>query len=400
MVRLSGFSTPVSSVCLDPSASHVAAGCQGGGVALWSIDGGQLLWSRRAHRERVTCISFSPKGQFICTGSVDKAARIAYLDKGKELAAFEHDGSLRCVAYSPDGSVIACGGDDRMVYFWELPGFARDRDYEEYSSSHGARKPDIHREMARITSAKDVYRGDKGSGDKRTEPVIAAAVSCLSFSPSGLFVAAGYTDKAIRLWRRPTGGMSPTLMAVFLSHRTAIRCLSFSNKGRWIVSGAMDASILVWDVAQVLQQQPNTKLLAPTPKSRSGATTQTKKQASAVVVTNEPFRTISGCEHPTEVVLFAEGYGGRIVYSVSTERIIRISDVLLPNSVTIRRLCLQSDESVPKKKRRLEEGSQERSIKDERHDSGVALSISKCYFAWSKGSNIMLTKLKSLSIED
>jgi WD40 repeat protein len=51
----------------------------------------------------------------------DKSIRIWSLATGKEIAALKgHTGNVRCLSLSPDGRTLASGSDDRTIKLWDL----------------------------------------------------------------------------------------------------------------------------------------------------------------------------------------------------------------------------------------------------------------------------------------
>ena len=71
------------------------------------------------------------------------------------------------------------------------------------------------------------------------------AVTSLSFSPDGKWLASASSDKTIRIWDAATGKTIYTLTG----HTGAVTSLSFSSDGKWLASGSQDTSIILWDVA-------------------------------------------------------------------------------------------------------------------------------------------------------
>ena len=70
---------------------------------------------------RVICVSYSPNGTRIATGSNDRMIRIWDVETGtvvgKPLTG--HSGEVKSVAYSPDGHHIISGSDDYTIRIWD-----------------------------------------------------------------------------------------------------------------------------------------------------------------------------------------------------------------------------------------------------------------------------------------
>ncbi|XP_068448800.1 WD repeat-containing protein 18 [Clinocottus analis] len=73
-------------------------------------------------------------------------------------------------------------------------------------------------------------------------------VTCLTASPSGLFLAAGVAE-AVYLWEVSTG----KLLSVLSRHYQDVTCLKFTDDSSHFVSGGKDNLALVWRLSSVIQ---------------------------------------------------------------------------------------------------------------------------------------------------
>ena len=77
----------------------------------------------------------------------------------------------------------------------------------------------------------------------------AASVNSVAYSPDGLRIVSGSTDKTVKVWDPATGKETLTLNG----HSDSVNSVSFSPDGKRIVSGSDDNTLKVWDAATGLE---------------------------------------------------------------------------------------------------------------------------------------------------
>ena len=91
------------------------------------MEKGQLLsWPApplewRGHNNGVKCISYSPNGCYIITGSSDHTIRLWDAETGAAVGTplEGHTDRVNSVAYSPDGRHIISGSSDNTIRIWD-----------------------------------------------------------------------------------------------------------------------------------------------------------------------------------------------------------------------------------------------------------------------------------------
>jgi len=68
------------------------------------------------------------------------------------------------------------------------------------------------------------------------------AVSSISFSPNGRWLASGSWDKTVRIWNVSTGKEVQTLRP----DARAIYSVTFDPHSRWLAAGSEDGAIEIW----------------------------------------------------------------------------------------------------------------------------------------------------------
>lgn len=113
---------------IAPDASHVAAGCHDGKIYVWDKDGKQIWENSNNQKEsdantqqgvRVRWIKFSPDGNYILTGPVEKTAEKAGLyetNTGKLVWSFYTGDWLREGRFSQDGKTAYLSSSNGTIY--------------------------------------------------------------------------------------------------------------------------------------------------------------------------------------------------------------------------------------------------------------------------------------------
>lgn len=113
---------------IAPDASHIVAGCHDGKIYVWDKDGNKI-WDKDNNQKesdantqqgvRVRWIKFSPDGNYILTGPVDKTAEKAGIyetSTGKLVWSFYTGDWLREGRFSSDGKIVYFSSSNGTVY--------------------------------------------------------------------------------------------------------------------------------------------------------------------------------------------------------------------------------------------------------------------------------------------
>ena len=141
------------------------------------------------------------------------------LGKGARSGIFEmvkcfqgHAAAVHSAAVSPSGEIFATAAADRSVRLWRLSGLA--------SSRHCGETDGLLSLSAKVRIMHSV-----------------------SFSPDGVFLAAGASDSIIYIWDLQMGVLSGSLKG----HTKPVWSVSFSLLSGLLASGSWDHSIKIWD---------------------------------------------------------------------------------------------------------------------------------------------------------
>ena len=165
------------------------------------------------HTHEVWCVSFSPDGRYIASGSVDLTVCVWDWKKQKKMAQLVgHTLRINDVCFSPDGQYIVSGSLDSTVRVWDWITQKEISKLEGHTSNDGRRRGYTY------------------------------GVSSVCFSPDGQYIASGGSDNTARVW-----DWKNEKEIKKLEHIDWALIVCFSNDGRYIVSSSSDNTVRVWD---------------------------------------------------------------------------------------------------------------------------------------------------------
>jgi WD40 repeat protein/serine/threonine protein kinase len=241
-------------------------------------------------------LAFSPDGQRLACGGLDRIVRVLDAATWKEIRSFHGSTSLIAdVAFSPDGKRLAASCFDGSIKVWEV---ATSRELCTCKAHkdvvwYVAFSPDGKR-LASASKDQTARLWDARTGQE-LRPALdhPGEVWGIAFSPDGSQIATGGSDKPVRLWevatgrlvrtfeRSAVGSYSPVAFSPdgrrlasadgdgnltvwdaatglrekrFAGHRGFVWCVTFSPDGQWLASSGIDQTVRVWDLASGQQR--------------------------------------------------------------------------------------------------------------------------------------------------
>jgi WD40 repeat protein len=164
------------------------------------------------HGDFVLCVAFSPDGNTIASGSVDRTARLwDVATRTEQRVIREHEGMVFSVAFSPDNKRLATASVNGTIKIWDLA---------------------TGEQLANLCSP-----ANPAFSSMNTYPM------CVAFSPDGTCLASGMNDGTVRLWDVDLWDQQMMLG----DEACRIISLAFLPDRRTLASRSQDGKIKFWD---------------------------------------------------------------------------------------------------------------------------------------------------------
>jgi WD40 repeat protein len=224
---------------VSPDGSHLAIPNADGSMELRGRDGSSR--ALRGHRGMINHVEFTRDGRTVVSSSADGTLRRWDVATGAATTLIDGDLPVRGFAIARDGRIAAQAAD--LAYLIDPAGHV----------ARLGRGGPWCLEYAEFEPVRDrlvLHRCDKGlallDGGRLIELATGGYnASRLAVSPDGARLAAGLSDRTVRLWDAATG----QVVDVLRGHSDLVMDVAFSPDGGRLASAAYDRTIRLWDLA-------------------------------------------------------------------------------------------------------------------------------------------------------
>lgn len=256
---------PVTSVKWAPDGRHIAVGFNNSEVQLWDSSTNQLLRTLRGHGSRVGSLDWN--NHILTTGSMDSLiinndVRIRSHNIGTYRG---HHQEVCGLKWSTSGQQLASGGNDNLIFIWDLSSNQRLHRFNDHTSAVKA--------LAWCPFQSNLLASGGGVGDQCVKFWNSNTGACLNSVNSGSQVSCllwnrhereilsshGFNDNQLILWKYP----SMVKLTELHGHTSRVLHMSQSPDGYKVASLGADETLRFWNVFGTPEVTRNTKAEEP-----------------------------------------------------------------------------------------------------------------------------------------
>ena len=261
--RFVGHSDAVLSVTFSPNSALVATGSGrlhdetadpskvNNSVKLWDVATGKEVGQLLGHASAVESTSFSPDGRWVLTTTRTDLRLWQTRGRQQEWAKQAECNWFNPTMFSPNGRWIV--GSDcfpkaplTRPLLWDAV-YGRDIVIASSKNMMGGSIAVFSPKSQLLTdsfSHRDLLLWDVALGDlvRQFASGVSSSVDSAAFSKDGEYLAGGYSDGSIRVWR-----VSSTHPIQQLKARAQVTAIGFSSDSRFLFSGTSNGEVQIWN---------------------------------------------------------------------------------------------------------------------------------------------------------
>ncbi|KAL7307553.1 hypothetical protein TKK_0000247 [Trichogramma kaykai] len=247
--------------------SHIlVVGFSNGSFYLYSMPEVDMVHSLSMSNQCISSIAVNPSGDWIALGSSELGQLLVWEWQSETYAMKQqgHSSNMTCMAYSPDGQYILTGGEDGKLKLWNTTtGFCTVTFHEHTSAISGVlfsknRKFIVSCSYDGTVRAYDLLRYRNFKTFTSPRPV---QFSCVALDSSDEFLAASGQDFfEIYLWSVKLG----KLLEILSGHEGPVTSLAFNPNiaSTELVSVSWDKTLKIWNAIENNSEHETIRLVA------------------------------------------------------------------------------------------------------------------------------------------
>ncbi len=265
-----GHTKPVNSIAVSPDQRHLASVSDDKTVRIWDFESGKMLYTLKSHSRPIYAVSFSPDGKMLASGGEDKLIRLWNVKTGTSIGYLEgHEKKVHSLAFSYDGQMLTSASEDNTIRLWDVIKRREKRSIVETASRFGKLNVvSFSTGLDIIAMGLTEVKRESGSRRARAGPPVwnyliklrngltgeevgslsghLQAVTAISISHDGRFIASGSPDHTVRLW-----DVERMSEITNISQKAEVTSVAFSPDGHWLAASGKDKKISIWEITGV-----------------------------------------------------------------------------------------------------------------------------------------------------
>ncbi|XP_060181554.1 cell division cycle 20.2, cofactor of APC complex-like [Lycium barbarum] len=248
-----------TSVAWSDDGKTIAVGCNSSKLQLWDAQTSKLVRDLQGHQSRVGCVAWN--SHILTSGSKDRAIINHDVRARNSLVSLTrvHGGEVCGMKWSSTGSALASGGNDNLVYIWDISKMSSRHYMHRFSEHHAAVKA-----LAWCPYNSDVLASGGGIDDGCLKIWNTQKGTCISTTETGAQICGlqwnrhhkeilsghgfgtGESPCQLCLWSYP----SMARIGEPMRHASSSRILHLSQSpdGLTVVSAGADETLRFWEI--------------------------------------------------------------------------------------------------------------------------------------------------------
>ncbi|KAG0142826.1 hypothetical protein CROQUDRAFT_673304 [Cronartium quercuum f. sp. fusiforme G11] len=251
--RFQGHKSEIYSLAFSPDGHMLVSGSGDKTARIWDMEHGTCLFHLLIEDisvtengpvdAGVTSVCVSPDGTLLAAGSLDTVVRLWDTSTGQLLDKLKgHKDSVYSVAFSPDGKFLVSGSLDKTLKLWDLSTLNRNN-----AAGASLVKKEDGENGEKVTT-------DRGFDSSRSSTVCTTTLTghkdyvlSVAVSPDGAWIMSGSKDRGVQFWDPKTA------MAQFMlqGHRNSVISIAVSEAGGLLATGSGDWNARIWSYEDI-----------------------------------------------------------------------------------------------------------------------------------------------------